>query len=91
MTKCQVCHKGLNSNYFRVGAKESFRKVGLYCIACDIYYSSDFQKQYTDFTTLYPSLNNPADTDNTNNELIISNNFTKDNKNQQNLYGPGRM
>src|SRR6187431_1724808 len=47
LTKCQFCHKGLNSNYIRVGAKESLKKVGLYCIACDIYYSPDFQKQYT--------------------------------------------
>ncbi len=91
MTKCSICHKGLNSNYIRVGAKESFKKVGLYRIACDIYYSINFQKQYTDFTTLYPSLNTPADTDNTNNELIISNNFTNDSKNQQNLYGPGQI
>ena len=74
-----------------MGAKESCKKVGLYRIACDIYYSIDFQKQYTDFTTLYPSLNTPADTDNTNNELIISNNFTNNNKNEQNLYGPGRI
>jgi len=47
MTRCQLCNKGLNSSYIRVGAKESLKKVGLYCIACDIYYSSDFQKQYT--------------------------------------------
>ena len=47
MTKCQICHKGLNSNYIRVGARESFRKVGLYCIACDIYYSPNLKKQYT--------------------------------------------
>ena len=47
MTKCQSCHNGLNSSYIRVGAKESFKKIGLYCIACDIYYSTNFQKQYT--------------------------------------------
>jgi hypothetical protein len=50
LTKCEKCHKGLNSSYIRVGAKESFKKVGLYCIACDIYYSPDFQKQYTNQT-----------------------------------------
>ena len=47
MSRCQICHKGLNSSYIRVGVKQSFKKVGLYCIACDIYYSTDFQKQYT--------------------------------------------
>lgn len=41
-----MCHKGLNSNYIRLGAKESFKKIGLYCITCDIYYSPNLQKQY---------------------------------------------
>ncbi len=48
------------------------------------------QKEYTDFT-LSPSLNTPSDIDNTNNEVILSNNFAKDSKNQQSLYGPGRI
>ena len=47
LTRCQFCHKGLNSSYIRVGAKESLKKVGLYCIACDIYYSLNLEKQYT--------------------------------------------
>ncbi|ALI35372.1 hypothetical protein NMY3_01167 [Candidatus Nitrosocosmicus oleophilus] len=47
MTRCQFCHQGLNSNYIRVGAKESFRKIGLYCTTCDVYYSPNLTKQYT--------------------------------------------
>ena len=31
-----------------IGSKESFKKVGLYHITCDMYYSIDLQKQYTD-------------------------------------------
>jgi len=62
LTRCHICHKGLNSNYIRVGARESFKKVGLYCIACDIYYSPNLQKQYTvinqDSETVY--CNNPT-------------------------------
>ena len=29
MTRCSYCPKGLNPSYIRVGAKESFKKVGL--------------------------------------------------------------
>jgi hypothetical protein len=47
LSRCQFCHKGLNSNYIRVGSKETFKKVGLYCTACDIYYSLDLSKRYT--------------------------------------------
>lgn len=62
MTKCQICHKGLNSTYIRVGAKEYSKKVGLYCIACDIYYSPNLTKQYTVMQKQYTnqiSLNQP--------------------------------
>lgn len=52
MTNCQICHKGLNSTYIRVGAKEYSKKVGLYCIACDIYYSPNLTKQYTNQISL---------------------------------------
>ena len=43
----ESCHKGLNSRYIRVGAKESLKKTGLYCFTCDIYYSPNLEKQYT--------------------------------------------
>jgi len=29
LTTRSYCHKGLNSSYIRVGAKDSFEKVGL--------------------------------------------------------------
>ena len=95
MTKCQFCHKGLNSRYIRVGAKESFTKTGLYCINCDIYYSPDLlkqytvmQKQYTNFFNSHSSLEIPK---NTSDEENSSNIFNKDNTTMQKLYGPGRM
>ncbi len=47
MVRCSICHRGLNSSYIRIGTKESFKKVGLYCITCDMYYSPDLSKQYT--------------------------------------------
>lgn len=49
------CHKGLNSGYIRVGAKESFTKIGPYCTDCDIYYSPDLLKQYTVMQKQYTS------------------------------------
>jgi len=29
LTRCSNCHKGITSNYIRIGAKESLKKVGL--------------------------------------------------------------
>ena len=55
MTRGQFYHTGLNSNYIWVGSKESLRKVGLYCIACDIYYSPNLTKQYTVTQRVYYS------------------------------------
>ncbi len=59
MTKCQLCLKGLNSSYIRVGAKESFKKTGLYCINCDIYYSPNLEKQYTVMEKQYTNQTGP--------------------------------
>ena len=74
MSRCQICHKGLNSSYIRVGVKQSFKKVGLYCIACDIYYSPQPMESQN----------------NINIDLKSSNNHNDSAKNIQNLYGPGR-
>ena len=46
MTKCRVCHQGINSTYIRVGQKSLLNKVGFYCSSCDIYYDLD-KKPYT--------------------------------------------
>ena len=95
MTKCQFCHKGLNSSYIRVGSKESFTKTGLYCINCDIYYSPDLlkqytamQKQYTSYLNLHSSLESP---NNIREELVSSNSYNKVNYDLQLLYGPSRI
>jgi hypothetical protein len=45
MPKCLFYHQGLNSDYIRVGANESWKNVGLYCITCDMHYSPDLTKQ----------------------------------------------
>ncbi len=58
MVRCRACYKGLNSTYIRVGAKESFKKIGLYCITCDIHYSPDLLKQYTGMQKQYTAPNN---------------------------------
>jgi len=34
------------THYIRVGVKESIKKIGLYCIACDAYYSTDSKTVY---------------------------------------------
>ena len=60
MTRCQFCHQGLNSNYIRVGANESWKKVGLYCISCDIYYSPNLTKQYTVMQKQYTNQTGPV-------------------------------
>ena len=77
MSKCSICHKGLNSSYIRVGAKESFKKVGLYCIACDIYYSPDLLKQYTvmqkEYTVSHGTQTNKALDPNNHHENISRN------------------
>jgi hypothetical protein len=95
LTRCYKCHKGLNSNYIRVGSKESFKKVGLYCITCDIYYSPNLLQQYTVLQKEYTNLT-PTHQSHENQSSIItvlnpSNNFNKDNEKIQKLYGPGRI
>ena len=55
----QSCHKGLNSRYIRVGAKESLKKTGLYCFTCDIYYSPNLEKQYTVMQNQYTVQRSP--------------------------------
>ena len=97
LTKCPLCHKGLNSSYIRVGSKESFRKTGVYCIACDIYYSPNLTKQYTVNEKQYTIYNYESRLNSSNNLNISSTNPTSNNKSEngnqniQNLYGPGRM
>ena len=46
VTKCTVCHQGINSTYIRVGEKSLLNKVGYYCSNCDVYYDLN-QKPYT--------------------------------------------
>jgi hypothetical protein len=46
VTKCSICHQGINSTYIRVGEKSLLNKVGYYCSNCDIHYDLD-QKPYT--------------------------------------------
>jgi hypothetical protein len=46
VTKCSICHQGVNSTYIRVGQKSSLNKVGYYRSNCDIHYDLD-QKPYT--------------------------------------------
>ncbi len=95
LTKCQVCHKGLNSNYIRVGINESWKKVGLYCITCDIYYSPNLEKQYTvmqkQYTNLLKSHKSVGNRKNINMDIKPSNNPNKPAETIENLYGPGRM
>ena len=88
LTTCSICHKGLNSNYIRVGAKESFKKVGLYCITCDIYYSPNLEKQYTNLLKSHKSMGNR---NNINMDIKPSNNPNKPTETIENLYGPGRI
>ena len=38
MVRCKVCSSGINSTYIREGKKSMWRKVGYYCLVCDIYY-----------------------------------------------------
>ncbi|MDN5869055.1 MAG: hypothetical protein L0H55_16850, partial [Candidatus Nitrosocosmicus sp.] len=87
MTRCYKCHKSLNSSYIRVGANESFKKIGLYCVACDIYYSPNLSKQYTvlqkEYTDLTPNYQTSGIKNITTTGIIPSNNFNKDNKNIQ--------
>jgi hypothetical protein len=46
VTKCTICHQGINSTYIRVGEKSLLNKIGFYCGNCDIYYDLN-QKPYT--------------------------------------------
>jgi hypothetical protein len=46
VTKCSICHQGVNSTYIRVGQKSLLKKVGYYCSNCDIHYDLN-QKPYT--------------------------------------------
>ena len=46
VTKCSICHQGINSTYIRVGEKSLLNKVGYYCSNCDIHYDLN-QKPYT--------------------------------------------
>jgi len=39
MTRCKICSNGINSTYIREGKKSLWRKIGHYCIVCDIYYN----------------------------------------------------
>jgi hypothetical protein len=47
MTKCSSCGQGINSTYVREGSKGLMRKVGFYCVYCDIYYDPKSEKLYT--------------------------------------------
>ena len=39
MVRCKVCKSGINSTYIREGKKSMWRKIGHYCMVCDIYYN----------------------------------------------------
>ena len=39
MVRCKVCKNGINSTYIREGKKSMWRKIGHYCMVCDIYYN----------------------------------------------------
>ncbi|MDN5845260.1 MAG: hypothetical protein L0H53_03190 [Candidatus Nitrosocosmicus sp.] len=72
MVKCSACHKGMNSSYIRKGAKESFRKVGLYRITCDIYYSPDLLKQYAGLQKEYTVFQSAKDIRYVENNTLLS-------------------
>lgn len=38
MVRCKACNKGINSTYIREGKNSMWRKIGHYCMVCDIYY-----------------------------------------------------
>jgi hypothetical protein len=46
VTKCTICHQGVNSTYIRVGEKSLLNKIGYYCGNCDIPYTKN-EKPYT--------------------------------------------
>ena len=52
MTKCQFCHRGLNSTYIRIGSSGSLKKIGSYCNDCNLHYNLE-QKLYTVNEKLY--------------------------------------
>lgn len=39
MVRCKQCSKGINSTYIREGKKSMWRKIGYYCLVCDVYYN----------------------------------------------------
>jgi hypothetical protein len=57
LTRCSICHKGLNSSYIRLGSCGSLKKIGMYCSTCNLHYNLD-QKLYTVNEKLYTVSNN---------------------------------
>lgn len=43
MVRCKVCNNGINSAYIREGKKSLWRKIGYYCLVCDIYFNMKSQ------------------------------------------------
>ncbi len=91
MIRCQICHKSLNSNYIRVGSKDSIQKIGVYCIACDIYYSPNLQKQYTVLQKEYTVNPSPLINPHKENKTILIKNAQNhaQNETRQRMLRPG--
>ena len=39
MVRCKLCNNGINSTYIREGKKSMWRKIGFYCLVCDLYFN----------------------------------------------------
>ncbi len=39
MVRCSRCGTGINSTYIREGKKSMWRKIGHYCLVCDMHYN----------------------------------------------------
>ena len=72
-----------------------FHYLGLYCIACDIYYSTDFQKQYTVMQKQYTNISHSCPIHKNQNNMYTETNSSNTNnlqiKKLQNINGPGRI
>lgn len=44
MVRCTICSAGLNSTYIRIGRKSLPKKVGFYCVQCDLYLDLNYAK-----------------------------------------------
>ena len=85
MTKCQFCHKGLNSSYIRTTSKGRLTKIGYFCSDCELYFDSN-QRVYTVNEKLYTVFNNDQVIDHiakfsdseiiVNNDSVSNNNYT---------------